>query len=364
MKRLELVVSLKTILQNAREIRSRVRPGVRVMAVVKANAYGHGAAQVARALEEAALCDAFAVATPQEGAGLRDAGIALPVVVLGCAGDDAALSVEYGLSQAVCSADELLLMESAAKEQGKPAKAHLKIDTGMSRIGVRGAEALSQLLDVWSRCPRVQMEGMFTHFCAADEDAHFTRAQADAFREAAETVRARGFSPIRHAASSTAMLDPEYAFDMVRAGIALYGTGVKALRGIVRPAQTLISHPVRVFQIDEGDTVGYGRAFTARRRTTVITVPCGYGDGYPRALSRRACVLANGRRLPIIGNVCMDMLMADATDAGEVTRETPVVLLGAQGNERITPDELADQAGTIPYEIMLGFGSRVSRAFT
>lgn len=363
MKRLELIVSIETILENARAIRERVSPNVRMLAVVKANAYGHGAVQVARALDGAHLADAFAVATPEEGAEIRSAVGRTPVVVLGCAGDDAALSVEYGLSQAVYCADDLNALESEAVRRGTDAIAHLKIDTGMSRIGVRGADELTALLDVWARCPHVRMEGMFTHFCVADEDAAFTQSQARAFREAAALVAERGFSPVRHAAASTAMLNPDYGFDMVRAGIALYGTGVMELAGIVKPAQTLVSHPVRVFKIDTGDTVGYGRTFTALRPTTVITVPCGYGDGYPRALSHHASVLVNGKRIPIIGNVCMDMLMADATDAGEVTRETPVVLLGAQGNERITPDELAEMSGTIPYEIMLGFGNRVSRTW-
>ena len=194
------------------------------------------------------------------------------------------------------------------------------------------------------------MSGMFTHFCFADGDAAFTRAQFERFEAACAAVRAAGFAPVRHAAASTAMLDEAYQLDMVRLGIALYGTGVKALDGAVRPAQTLRTHPLRVCEI-------------AARRTRVMTIPCGYGDGYPRILSGRADVLVNGRRAPVIGNICMDMMMADVTDAGEITPESEVVLLGAQGGERITPDELARLAETIPYEIMLGFSQRVARRF-
>ena len=230
-------------------------------------------------------------------------------------------------------------------------------------LGVRGAGELDALLKAWEHAPHVHMSGMFTHFCFADGDAAFTRAQFERFEAACAAVRAAGFAPVRHAAASTAMLDEAYQLDMVRLGIALYGTGVKALDGAVRPAQTLRTHPLRVCEIEAGETVGYSRAFRAARRTRVMTIPCGYGDGYPRILSGRADVLVNGRRAPVIGNICMDMMMADVTDAGEITPESEVVLLGAQGGERITPDELARLAETIPYEIMLGFSQRVARRF-
>ena len=363
MRRLILETDIGAILNNARAVRERIPENVRMACVVKADAYGHGAIWVAQALAEEKLADAFAVATPSEGAALRNNGITLPIVVLGLPGDKegAETSVNHNLSQAVASAEDVRLLAEAARICDCKAKAHIKIDTGMSRIGIRYAQELDGVLDAFTECPNVVPEGMFTHFCAADTDEEFTLLQKKRFDEARSRVFARGFRPICHAAASTAMLREGFGYDMVRAGIALYGTGVKELEGIVAPAQRLISHPVAFRTIEKGDSVGYGRKFIAERRTVVMTVPCGYGDGYPRLLSGKAQILVNGRRANIIGNVCMDMLMADVTDIPNVTVDTPVVLMGRDGEECITPDELARLASTIPYEIMLGFMNRVER---
>ena len=167
--------------------------------------------------------------------------------------------------------------------------------------------------------------------------------------------------PIRYAgsANTSAMFKPELQYDMVRPGIGLYGSCVPELQGELVNAQTLSTYPIRIQRIEAGDTVGYGRTFTARRESLIMTLPIGYGDGYPRILSNRASVLVCGRRAPLVGRVCMDMVMADVTDIQEVSLDDEVVLLGAQGDERITPDELAELAQTIPYEIMLGFGARI-----
>ena len=250
-------------------------------------------------------------------------------------------------------------MEAAAKALGRRAKAHLKIDSGMSRIGVRGEKELGEMLECWKECPHVDMTGIFTHFCAAESDEEFTRLQNARFKKAVETVRAAGHNPIAHAAATSAMLRPEYQYDMVRAGIALYGSLGSEIQEQLRHAQKLCCNPVRIEEIEAGDTVGYGRTFAAGRKVRVMTLPIGYGDGYPRILSNRADVLVCGRRAPIIGNVCMDMIMADITDIPEADMDSEVVLMGAQGDACITPDELAELAGTIPYEIMLGFSARV-----
>ena len=177
-------------------------------------------------------------------------------------------------------------------------------------------------------------------------------------------IREAGFSPVAHAAASTAMLNPRYQHDMVRAGIGLYGSCMPEMGDALRHAQTLTTRPIRIETVQPGDTVGYGRTFRAERKTVVMTLPIGYGDGYPRILSNRADVLVRGMRAPVIGRVCMDMLMADVTDIPGVALEDEVVLMGAQGGERITPDELAERAETIPYEIMLGFLPRIPREIT
>ena len=355
-----LRISTDAIAHNARVFRARIPSGVRMMCVIKANAYGHNSVRAAKKLLKAGAADAFAVAIVEEARTLREAGIEAPVLILGGACEDSLReAVRLNVSQAVYDTWMLDTMQDEAARSGIRAKAHLKLDTGMSRIGVRDAQALDRLLDHWKRCPDVAMEGVFTHFCVADTDPEFTEIQRQRFVRGLEIIRAAGYSPIAHAAATSAMLDPNLQFDMVRPGIGLYGTGVPGLEGELRYAQRLTTRPIRIQRIAEGDTVGYGRTFTARRDSVIMTLPIGYGDGYPRLLSNRASVLVRGKRAPQVGRVCMDMIMADITDILGVTLDDEVVLMGTQGEAVITPDELAEQAETIPYEIMLGFGARV-----
>ena len=208
----------------------------------------------------------------------------------------------------------------------------------------------------------VRMEGAFTHFAVADSDESFTRAQNDAFSRALARVRAAGFRPIAHAAATSGLRYAAMGRDAVRPGIGLYGYCMPEIPQL-RMAQRLTALPLRIDWIDPGETVGYGRTFTARRRTRVMTVPIGYGDGYPRILGNRADLLVCGRRAPIVGRVCMDMLMADVTDVPEAAMGSEIVLLGSQGAETIDAAELAEKCDTIPYEIMLGFSSRVRRVW-
>ncbi|MBQ6325398.1 MAG: alanine racemase [Clostridia bacterium] len=352
-------ISTDAIAHNARLFRKALPERVRMMCVIKANAYGHDSVHTARKLLDAGA-DAFAVAIVEEARTLREAGIDLPILVLGGAGERSLREgVAIGASQAVYEGWMLDVLRDEAIRSGVRAKAHLKLDTGMSRIGVRDAAALDALLEKWQSCPEVEMEGVFTHFCAADTDPAFTQVQKQRFIEGLERVHAAGFDPIAHAAATSAMLDRDLQFDMVRPGIGLYGTCVEPMAGQLQYAQTLVTRPIRIQRIAEGDTVGYGRTFTAERDSVIMTLPIGYGDGYPRILSNRASVLVRGRRARQVGRVCMDMMMADITDIPGVTLEDEVVLMGAQGGEVITPDELAAHAETIPYEIMLGFGARI-----
>ena len=355
-------VSMETLVNNARALRKRVPEDVKMLCVVKADAYGHGALPLARALEKEGLADGFAVALAEEARVLRQGGVQGMIVILGGACEESLReAVRAGASQAVYTAEALEILEDEARKLGVCAKAHLKVDSGMSRIGVRRMEELDALLARWRGCPNVEMEGCFTHFCVADTDPEFTKEQDAAFEKMLARVHAAGFHPIAHAAASTAMLKREYQHDMVRAGIGLYGCCMPEMEGAIHPAQTLSTRPIRIEHIHAGDTVGYGRTFRAERETVVMTLPIGYGDGYPRILSNRACVLVRGRRAKIVGRVCMDMLMADVTDIPNVNLDDEVVLMGRQGGEWITPDELARQAETIPYEIMLGFLPRVPR---
>lgn len=353
-------VSMGTLVENAKAIRARISPSVKMLCVVKADAYGHDALALSRALYD--IADAYAVAIVEEARELRQGGIDKMIVVLGGACEESLReSVQIGASQAVYTPEALRVLEDEAVRSGRNARAHLKIDSGMARIGVRSEEALEELLKVWKECPHVEMEGCFTHFCVAETDPEYTSGQNACFDAMLCKVREAGFNPVAHAAASTAMLNPEWQHDMVRAGIALYGSCMPEMAGELRHAQTLATKPIRIECIHAGDTVGYGRTFRASRDTMVMTLPVGYGDGYPRLLSNRAEVLVHGKRAKIIGNVCMDMLMADVTDIPDVSLDDEVVLMGSQGNECITPDELAELADTIPYEIMLGFSRRVPR---
>ena len=352
-------VSTEAIAHNARLIREKLPERVRMMCVIKANAYGHDSVSVAKKLLNAGA-DAFAVAIVEEAEALRDAGIACPILILGGAGEASLRqAVRCGASQAVYDGWMLDVMQDEAKKLGVQAKAHLKLDTGMSRVGVRDMASLNRLLEHWGTCPDVVMEGAFTHLCVADTDPEFTEVQRAAFVAFLDAVHAAGYRPIAHAAATSAMFSPELQFDMVRPGIGLYGSCVPELEGQLRHAQTLVTRPIRIQRIQKGDTVGYGRTFTAQRDSVIMTVPIGYGDGYPRILSNRAGVLVKGQFAPQVGRVCMDMLMADITDIPGVTLDDEVVLMGAQGDAVITPDFLAEKAETIPYEIMLGFSPRV-----
>ena len=352
-------VSTEAIAHNARVFREAIPRKVRMMCVIKADAYGHDSVATAKKLVDAGA-DAFAVAIVEEARALREAGVDAPILILGGAAEESLRqAVRCGASQAVYDARALRILQDEARMTGKPAKAHLKLDTGMSRIGIRDAEGLNTLLEQWKRCPDVHMEGAFTHFCAAENDPEFTELQRSRFQAFLDIIRAAGYTPIAHAAATSAMLRPELQFDMVRPGIGLYGSGVPELQDQLQYAQTLVTKPIRIQKIQKGDTVGYGRTFTAQRDSVIMTLPIGYGDGYLRILSNRASVLVKGRRAPQVGRVCMDMLMVDITDIPDVTLEDEVVLMGRQGDAVITPDELAELAQTIPYEIMLNFGPRV-----
>lgn len=364
MRTTKMIISEEALYHNARAIRESIPAGVKLMCVVKADAYGHGSVRAAKAMLRAGA-DAFAVAIVEEAEALRGAGVTTPILILGGAEDESLRqAVRVDAAQAVYSVHMLDVLQQEAVRLGKKAHAHLKLDTGMSRIGVRDTAELDAMLVHWRKhCPDVWMTGAFTHFCAADCDEEFTQLQNERFRDAVARIRSAGFNPLVHGAATSAMLRDGFQYDMVRAGIALYGTLLPELEGKLQYAQKLMCRPVRIERIHAGDTVGYGRNFRADRDMRIMTLPVGYGDGYPRILSNRAEVLVCGKRARIVGNVCMDMFMADVTDIPEADLSSEVVLMGEQGDDRITPDELAEKAETIPYEIMLGFLARVPRIY-
>ncbi len=355
-----LIIDDQVLGDNVLTLRRRIRNVTRMMAVVKADAYGHGLVPASRIALDCGA-DALAVATVEEGVKLRDSRTLAPILVMGGGTPEAAAAcVGRHLSLALYDPAALNALQRQAKKLDTVAHVHLKIDSGMNRIGLLGERQIADMLTRIANCPNVKLEGLFTHFCDAPDSPEFTAEQNARFQRAIKQVRAEGHAPMIHAAASAAMLSDETLwYDMVRPGVAIYGASVRHLCDGLAPAQRLVTQPVRVMTVPEGEWVGYGREFTARRDTRVMTVPIGYGDGYPRVLGGKAAVLVRGQRAPVIGRVCMDMMMVDVTDVPGAQMDDEVVLMGQQGNLRITPDELAVLSGTIPYEIMLGFTARV-----
>lgn len=351
-------VDLEAIAHNARTLKKTVGDKVRMLAVVKANAYGHGLIPVAQtALANGASF--LGVAVPEEGRQLRRAGIGAPILVLGNVSPDGAeISVSEGLTQTVCDPRGVELLQAACRKTGKIAEAHLKIDTGMNRIGARNENEVRAVLAALENAPYVKLTGAFTHFADADNPKDsFSRAQFDRFG------RLTGLLPaglLLHAAASDASLRFPWArLDMVREGIALYGCaeGYDDLK--LKPAMRFETRVAYVKQIEEGDTVGYGRTYTAASAMRVATLPVGYGDGYPRSCSGKAYVLIHGTECPVLGRVCMDQIMVDVSRLDGVQTGDPAVLMGSQNNGFISASRLAAWAGTISYEILCAPHARV-----
>lgn len=354
------VIDLAVLRENIRSIRGTLPARTRLMAVVKADGYGHGMIPVARnAL--AAGADALAVALADEGVQLREAGIEAPVLVLGAASpEELAEGVRYGLTMTVCSPDMVASMQTAAEMLDRQALAHLKVDTGMNRIGVRTQEEVRAVLAALEVSPRVQLTGAFTHFADADgENLDFTREQLRRFRELTALL-SEGI--LRHCANSAAIHRfPEAAMDMVRAGISMYGYPPVPTELPLRPFMRWTAPVTYVKTIAPGDTVSYGRTFTADKTLRIATIACGYGDGYHRSASGKAEVILHGRRVPVIGRICMDQMMADVSNLPEVKPGDEAVLMGSEGESVITAEDIAAWAGTISYEVLLAATGRVQR---
>ena len=355
-----ILVDLGAIAENTRVLRASIGSTPHMLAVVKANAYGHGLLPVARTVLKNGA-DWLGVAIPEEGEELRNAGIDAPVLVLGGVNEKGArAAVRFHLTQTVFDAERIYMLEEAARAEGGIACVHLKCDTGMGRIGVRSAAEVKAVLSALDRCPHVRLTGAFTHFADADgADQYYSLAQIKAF-EAMRQLLPQDI--LFHAAASAASVRyPEARYDMVRQGIILYGCPPIENCPPVRPALSWHTEIVHVKQVGPGDCISYGCTYRFDRPGRVATLPVGYGDGYHRALSGKAWVLIGGKRCPVIGRVCMDQMMVDVSHIPpqEAVPSTPVVLLGSQGEESITADELAAWAGTISYEMLLAATARV-----
>lgn len=363
-------ISLEAIGHNIREVKKRLPEGVKLLGVVKANAYGHGAVPVASYLEN--QVDYFATATIEEAVELRENGISAPILILGYVSPSQYSDlVEYDITQTIDSYAQALALEKEAARQNRKAKAHLAVDTGMTRIGFQVTEHDADEAAKIADLPHIELEGMFTHFsCADQEDKTYCSMQMEKYDKMTALLAERGVTiPLRHICNSAGIMEfDDHRFEMVRSGIITYGIypseKVKKERLDLIPALSWKSHVIHVKEVGPGIGVSYGATYvTEKPMTRIATVSAGYADGYPRALSNQGCVLIHGKKAPIIGRICMDQMMVDVTDIPDVQVEDVVTLVGTDGDETITIEEIANPAARFDYEMLCDISSRVTRVY-
>ena len=375
-------IDLNAIEHNVHELRRVTRTGAQLLVAVKANAYGHGLVGVARKALGAGA-DALGVARLPEAMQLRDAGIEAPILIFGYTPPDQIRQVlHYDLTQSVYAMDTARAYSARIRNADGPLRLHLKVDTGMGRLGILpdslryappgmaiSNRAVRDVQDM-AALPALHLEGIFTHFASSDSaDKGFTNDQFDGFMDFINDLKGVGVEfKIRHAANSGAIIDMAHThLDMVRAGISLYGlypseeVDQSAIR--LEPAMTLKARIVHVKEVPQNFALSYGMTYRTPRPTTIATVPVGYADGYSRLLSNRGSMLVRGRRAPIVGRVCMDLTMIDVGHIDDVSLEDEVVMLGRQGKEAVTADEIAGLTGTINYEVVSSITARVPRIY-
>lgn len=371
-QRVYAAIDLSVVLYNMEQMHKHIAPETKMMGVIKTDGYGHGAIPIGRELEQLPYVFGFAVATAEEAFALRQAGLKKPILILGYAFPYAyeALTLQ-DVRQAVFREDTLDALNTCAGRLGRKAKVHIKVDTGMSRVGIRPDEEGLAFLQKACSLPHIEVEGIFTHFARADErDKTPARAQLAtfcAFVEKAEKLTGLVI-PLKHCSNSAGILElPEANLSLVRAGITLYGLSPseevpKEILSLC-PALSLKSHLVYVKEVDAGTPVSYGGTFVTDQRMRIATVPVGYGDGYPRSLSGKGDVLIRGRRAPILGRICMDQFMVDVSAIPQAVEGDEVTLIGKDGAEEITMEELGAVSGRFNYELACDLGKRIPRVY-
>lgn len=362
-------INLDNICENIKRTREIIQSDTKIMAIIKADGYGHGALPIAKALEP--LVDAYGISIVEEGIELRDAGITKPILVLGYAPEQLYDSLlQYDIMPAVCDYAMAEKMSAKAVELGKTLKVHIKLDTGMSRIGfLPGEESVKRIVAV-SKLPNLEIDGVFSHFSKADEvDKTFSKEQLSKFMKMTEAIEAAGVAlPVKHISNSAGIIElPEANLNMVRSGISTYGMypseDVNKERLPLKPAMSLYAYVTMVKELEAGVPVGYGGTYVTSGKTKVATIPAGYGDGYPRALSNQGRVIIHGQYAPIIGRVCMDQFMVDVTGIDNVRTGDRVVLVGREGDKAITLEEIGNMSASFNYEAACDVGKRIPRVY-
>lgn len=363
-------INLDAICSNINNIRKLLHSETKLMVILKADGYGHGAVPIAKALSDMDV-DCFGIAILEEGIELRKAGIDKPLLVLGYTpiGQYNKL-VEYDITQTIFQYSAAKELSEEALKQGKTAKVHIKIDTGMTRIGFFDNTSSVEEIKKISELKGIDIEGIFSHFaCADEEDKASANKQLERFLEFTRALEAEGIKiPVKHMSNSAGIIDiPEAQLDMVRSGIATYGLYPSGevnqkLLGLM-PAMEIKSHVSYVKEVESGVGVSYGSTYVTEKKTKIATIPVGYGDGYPRQLSSKGRVLIHGKSAPIIGRVCMDQFMVDVTDIPEVNQGDAATLIGRDGEEFISVEEVADMSYSFNYEFICNVGKRIPRIY-
>lgn len=363
-------ISLDAIRDNIKSGKALLAPGTKMLGVVKADAYGHGAVPVAKAIDD--LVDAYGVSMPEEGVELRKAGLTKPIVILGYTAPEVAeLAIRYDIIMAVFQSEIAEKYNEIAKKLNKKAKVHIKLDTGMSRIGYLCREESLDDIEKIAKLPYVEIDGMFTHFSKADElDKTFARNQFKKYMEFATALEARGIKlPCKHVCNSAGIIDiPEGDLDMVRFGVTMYGMyptdEVTKERMPVTPAMEVKTHISYIKTLPAGVGIGYSGTFVTERETRVATLSVGYGDGYPRGLSNAGRVLIHGKSAPILGRICMDQCMVDVSHIPEAKQGDVVTLMGRDGDDFISAEEIGATVGnSFHYEVVCDISKRVPRVY-
>ncbi len=364
-------IDLDAIEENLERMKERINEHARIMPVIKTDGYGHGAVPIARLLEPKTYVWGFAVATVEEALSLRKHGVEKPVLILGVVFPDQwedVLRQEIRLT--VYTEETALQLSSLAGQLGVTAYVHLKLDTGMSRLGFPVCEETKETLLRIGTLPHLEIEGLYTHFAKADEtDKTFTEKQLKTYLWMRDALEEAGLHiPLCHVSNSAGIIDvPAANLDLVRAGISLYGLypseEVNKEAVPLQPALSLLSHVAHVKWVEKGTPVSYGGTFVTEKRTKIATIPVGYGDGYPRSLSNKGYVLIHGRRAPILGRVCMDQFMVDVTDIQDVKFADSVTLVGNDGGEQLPVETLSDLSGRFNYEFVCDLGKRIPREY-
>lgn len=370
-QRVFATVDLDAICSNMEKMKANVAEHTKLIGVIKTDGYGHGAVPIARELEKLPFVWGYATATAEEAFILRQDEMKKPILILGYTFPYSyERLIKEEIRMAVFRRDMLLQLSEKACRLGKKAKLHIKVDTGMGRIGVRPDQEGLEFVKEAFQTPGIEVEGIFTHFARADEaDKTAANKQLNKFQAFLSMIKQEGLTiPVKHCSNSAGIVElPEANMDVARAGITLYGLwpSNEVRRDIVelRPALSLYSHLVYIKEIEPGDSVSYGGTFTAQKKTRVGTVPVGYGDGYPRGLSGKGYVLVNGKKAAILGRICMDQFMIDLSGIPEAKEGDKVTLIGRDGAYAITMEELGNLSGRFNYELACDLSKRVPRVY-